>query len=424
MKAVIVIGENTVVDGKILPRLWGLTLLERSLYTLRDAGINGFLIVCGSQYDAVNKHIENKKLKRDFNLTLFNSIEQIQMTDNQILFVDSNLLFDKNIIKNLISKRNTKPLVCVDSSPKYVEMDTDLSEGFANVGIFLCNKRELPILENIAQNTFIPKEVTKNSGMEFNDLNGAFWYKIETKQNLETARAILLDRYSSNPGYFEDTITISVRKLFSKSLLKWLVNTRLSPNQISVIGLSSFLASAFLFSFGDYFFNVVGGLLLMVGISLDFMDGMVARLTLKTSKLGEWLEHIFDCIAMNFVIFGATIGLYIQTGYMWSWMLGMFLIILHSVNSFLNKTYLEIFKEDINSAEFHARRLNSGSVSKFFYKFFRLCSRSFLWMLAGAFLNIMLISFMIIALGTSYQVTMSLVLGLKQGGKTADGKTN
>lgn len=106
MKAVIVIGENTVVDGKILSRLWGLTLLERSLYTLQKSGINDFLIVCGLHYENINRYIEDKKLGRVFNLELYNNIEDISTVDNQILVVDHNVIFDENIVRNLLTKEN------------------------------------------------------------------------------------------------------------------------------------------------------------------------------------------------------------------------------------------------------------------------------------------------------------------------------
>ena len=420
MKAVIILKENAVVSGKSLMRLWGLTLLERSLYTLQKAGINDFIIVCGSYYDAVNEYIENKNLKREFKLELFGSVGDIQMNNSQFLVVDSNVIFDEGIIKNLITRANNKSnsIICVDSSPKYVEMDTDLSKDFLNAGIFLCNKKDLAILEYTAQNNFISKEAIKNSEMEFYDVNGGFWYKVETQQNLKTAKDILWDKHRSNPDWVEGTLLITARKILSKFLLKWLVNTRLSPNQISVIGLSSFLASAFLFSFGSYTYSIIGGIFMLIGISLDLSDGLVARLTFRTSKYGEWLEHIFDNIAINFVVFGATIGLYIQTGNILAWVLGVFLIISISLSSFMNKTHKEVFNKDITSLVDALDNSKRENALKRFYNFCGLCARSFLWILIGAFLNIMLISFLIIVIGVNLQMLVLFILGLRDRRKT------
>ena len=414
MKAVIILKENAIVSGKSLPRLWGLTLLERGLYTLQKAGINDFLIVCGSHYDAVNEYIENKKLRRNFKLELFDSIDDIQMSNDKFLVVDSNVIFDEGIIKNLITRANNNSIICVDSSPKYVERNTDLSKDFLNAGIILCNKKDIRILENIAQNTFITKEIVKDYGMEIYDVNGNFWYKVETQQNLKTAKDILWDKHRSNPDWVEGTLLITARKILSKFLLKWLVNTRLSPNQISVIGLSSFLASAFLFSFGSYAYNIIGGICILIGISLDISDGLVARLTFRTSKYGEWLEHIFDKTAINFIIFGGTIGLYVQTGNILSWILGIFLIISLSLSSFMNKTHKEVFNRDITSLIEELGNSRGEMALKGFYNFCGLCARAFLWILIGAFLNIMLISFLVIIVGVNLQMLILFILGFKK----------
>lgn len=413
IKAVIILRENAVVGEKLLPRLWGLTLLERSLYTLQKAGITDFLIVCGSHYDIVNRYIENKKLKRYFKLELFDSIEDIQMSNDKFLVVNSNVIFDENIIKNLITKANKKSIICVDFSPRYVEMDTDLSKDFLNAGIFLCDKRDFPILENISQNTFISKKIIKNYGMEIYDVNGAFWYKIETQENLKTAKDILLDKHLSNPDWVEGNLSITARRILSKFLLKWLVSTRLSPNQISIIGLSSFLASAFLFSFGNHTYNIFGGIFLLMGMSLDISDGMVARLTFRTSKYGEWLEHIFDKIAINFIIFGATIGLYIQTDNILAWVVGILLLISLSLSSFMNKTHKEVFNCDITSLVDDLYNSKKAIALKRFYNFCGFCARAFLWILIGAFLNIMLISFLVIIIGVNLQMLILFILGLR-----------
>ena len=409
MKAVIILRENAIASGKSLMRLWGLTLLERSLYTLQKAGINDFIIVCGSYYDAVNEYTENKNLKREFKLELFDSIGDIQMSNDKFLVVNSNVIFDERIIKNLITRANNNSIICVDSSPKYAEMDTDLSERFVNVGIFLCNKRDMHILENITQNTFISKEVIKNSEMEIYDVNGSFWYKVVAQENLKTAKAILLNKHLSNPDWVEDNLSITGRRILSKFLLKWLVSTRLSPNQISIIGLSSFLASAFLFSFGGYVYNIIGGIFMLIGMSLDFSDGMVARLTFRTSKYGEWLEHIFDKIAINFIIFGATIGLYIQTGHILSWIVGIFLLISISLSSFMNKTHKEVFNRDLTSLIEELDNSRREIALKRFYNFCGFFAGAFLWILIGAFLNILLISFLVIIIGVNLQMLILFI---------------
>jgi phosphatidylglycerophosphate synthase/choline kinase len=411
MKAAIIIRENAVVDGKPLPRLWGLTLLERSVYTLQKVGINDFLIVCGSRYDAINGYIENKKLKRDFNLTLFNSIDDIQMNNDHLLVVDSNVIFDENIIKNLIAKANKKSIICVDSSPKYAERDTDLSGNFFNAGIFLCNRGDIHILENIAKNTFISKEVIKNYGMEFYDVNGAFWYRIKTQKDLKIAEDILLNRNSTHIEN-EGSLINFIRKFPVRFLVKYLAKHAITPNQVSFIAFLSYLTSAFIFSYGVRVYDLVAIIVLLLGLSLDFSDGMLARLKFKTSRYGEWHEHLFDLIGFFSIIIGITIGLYNKSHSILPGIVGMLLISTYSLSSFISKSYREVFKKDINLIDIDPNIKKENMIFRL-YNLCEISAKPFLWIVVGALLDLMVICFLIIIINIGIPILIILFLLFK-----------
>jgi len=110
-------------------------------------------------------------------------------------------------------------------------------------------------------------------------------------------------------------IAVGTRPI-SMRISHWLVNRRITPNQISLF---SFLCSALgagLFAFGNYstlllgfaFGNystlLLGGILAQCGSIIDGCDGEVARLKFQSSRNGGWFDAVLDRYADAFLLFG------------------------------------------------------------------------------------------------------------------------
>ena len=87
------------------------------------------------------------------------------------------------------------------------------------------------------------------------------------------------------------------------------VETPLTPNQMSVICFVLALGAAALMVAQQF---IAGALLMHVSSVLDGCDGEVARLKYQSSKLGGWLDTIFDDISNNTFALCTGIGLYFQ----------------------------------------------------------------------------------------------------------------
>ena len=413
MKAIIVIGKNTVVGRKrSLPRLWGLTLLERSLHTLQKAGINNFLIVCGLHYENINRYIEDKKLGRVFNLELYINIEDISTIDDQILVVDHSVIFDENIVRNLLTKENNNSVICVDSSPRYAKTDIDASKDFLNVGIFLFNKQDIHLIESVVPATSISKDTIREYGLEVSDLRGSNWYKVETENDLKTAKDVLLSMNFKYYGHDPDFVASSAKTVIAKSILKYIANTPITPNQISTLGLLPCFLAAYLFSFGDPAYNIIAGLLMVSTVIFDITDGMVARLKFKATNFGRWLDWTLDPIGFYAIILGMCYGMYLQTNTIIPFVFGMVLVMSFNFSNFLNKQYKEVFNEEIEEL-IQKKIIETGSLFARFYSFFRTITRQGVWLFIGAFLNILLMSFVIIIISTNILTLISVYLVVK-----------
>ena len=89
--------------------------------------------------------------------------------------------------------------------------------------------------------------------------------------------------------------------------VKPLAKTAITPNQITTLRLISGLGAALLFSIGQEGYTIVGSGIFILSLLLDRADGILARLTGKTSKFGHKYDLIADTIsnAMSFVGIGA-----------------------------------------------------------------------------------------------------------------------
>lgn len=93
---------------------------------------------------------------------------------------------------------------------------------------------------------------------------------------------------------------------------KGFASTGLSPNFWTCVGLVFAFISAIVYGLGLEFGLIIGGVLLLVSGFFDMVDGQVARVTAKTSKIGSYFDSMFDKIAEVSIFLGILIGGYAE----------------------------------------------------------------------------------------------------------------
>jgi len=74
----------------------------------------------------------------------------------------------------------------------------------------------------------------------------------------------------------ESLVTIIYRPL-AESIVKVLVKTRVTPNQITTLGIFISIIAGFLFALGEWKYLIAGAVLTQVVLISDMVDGKVAR---------------------------------------------------------------------------------------------------------------------------------------------------
>jgi phosphatidylglycerophosphate synthase len=92
-----------------------------------------------------------------------------------------------------------------------------------------------------------------------------------------------------------------------------LARTRTTPNQVTIINTALGFGCAALLASTSYWLRLSGALLFLLSITLDGVDGEVARLRMLESPFGERLDVLTDNVVHVAVFAGMAIGCYRQT---------------------------------------------------------------------------------------------------------------
>ena len=109
----------------------------------------------------------------------------------------------------------------------------------------------------------------------------------------------------------------------ARRAVKPLVNTPVTPNDLTTLRLVTGVAAAVAFAMGDYFWTAWGGLLFVISAFLDRADGELARISGKTSPEGHRYDLISDIVVTVLLFIGIGIGLSNSTLGWWAPLLGI-----------------------------------------------------------------------------------------------------
>jgi phosphatidylglycerophosphate synthase len=114
-----------------------------------------------------------------------------------------------------------------------------------------------------------------------------YWMRVATAADRPALTRVLVE--ASGKGHQDLPATV-LNAPIEKAAMRWLANTRVTPNQITAVCNVLAFAVAALLATGHLLAGAVGAL--VVGI-VDGLDGRQARVQLRTTPLGR-LEHLLD----------------------------------------------------------------------------------------------------------------------------------
>ncbi len=112
------------------------------------------------------------------------------------------------------------------------------------------------------------------------------------------------------PSFWLDHTT----RPLARFVIKLIMNTSITPNQITLVALLLGLFASLAFAIGSYPLIILGGLSLFISKVFDCTDGQLARLKKNGSKFGGWLDGVVDVFLFSITPMAISIGLSRVTG--------------------------------------------------------------------------------------------------------------
>jgi phosphatidylglycerophosphate synthase len=106
----------------------------------------------------------------------------------------------------------------------------------------------------------------------------------------------------------DGTFTTFMVSPYSRYIARWAAHRGLTPNQVTSISMLIGILAAAAFATGERWGMIVGAVLLQAAFTTDCVDGQLARYTRQFSKLGAWLDSVFDRGKEYVVFAGLAIG--------------------------------------------------------------------------------------------------------------------
>ena len=94
----------------------------------------------------------------------------------------------------------------------------------------------------------------------------------------------------------------------AQRVVRYLIKTSITPNQVTTVSLLFAAFAAVFFTFGIYFFSVIGSLLFIFAKFLDHVDGQLARELKKETKFGWYYDSFVDTATYILMFVGISAG--------------------------------------------------------------------------------------------------------------------
>jgi len=363
-------------DTKPLVMLLGLGLIERVILTAKKSGIKEFCIVTGYNGEKIREQLSDGKkygvkiqYVQNDSWTRGNAISILKARDHfkeafVLLMADHN--YDHRILDQLLKTKIGKDecILCVDRHPKsYLNMEDatkvltvdhriqTIGKDLANhncidTGIFICNPVIFDAIEESIANgdegmSGAVKVLAQQNKMRYLPLKDNFWIDVDDETDRKNAERLLFSKLGKDT---DGPVSKILNRPLSIRISKLLLKTNITPNQISVLSFIIGMAGASLFFLGEYFYLILGGILVHIHSVIDGCDGEIARFKLRQTKYGGWLDSVLDRYVDAAIILGLTYGYWSINNDSLIWIIGFVALIGCFLNSYTGDKYDSIFR--------------------------------------------------------------------------------
>jgi CDP-L-myo-inositol myo-inositolphosphotransferase len=414
---------------KPLAKVLGLTLAERVVCTLLDAGIRRFLVTLGHEAETVRNHFSDIARRRGVTIDFIEAEGWEQGNGASALaakgrtgeapffLVMIDHLFDPKIAWALADAppesgemclavdRNKDGIFDLDDVTRVKIDDGRIQEigkmiddwDAGDTGVMFCTSGVFDGLERAAARNQHGlsdglRELAGEGRAKTVDVTGMPWLDVDTPEALrEAERRLMRDQGCKTQ---DGPVARHLNRPVSRWLSRYLVRTTVTPNQISVISWMLSCVAAGLMAMSGYPALAIGGVLAQLASVIDGCDGEIARLKHSQTEFGGWFDAVLDRYADAVLLFGLMWHEFAATGTNLSVMLGFAAIVGSFLNSYTADKYDGLMAQRLRGTSY----FRLGRDVRVFFIFL------------GALLNLPLITLGVVALVMNVEVVRRMVV--------------
>ena len=315
--------------AKPLAKVLGLTLAERVICTMLDAGVQRFLVSLGHEADTVRSHFSEIAQRRGVTVDFVEAEDWARGNGASALAANGRTgeapfflvmidhLFDPKIAQalaydpppsgemRLAVDRDKDAIFDLDDVTR-VKIDDGRIQAIGKLrndwdagdtGVMLCTPGLFEGLERAAaQNEHGLSDGLRDLAGEGRagtvDVTGLCWLDVDTPEALRESERRLMRSQGSKTR--DGPVSRHLNRPVSRWLSRYLVRTSVTPNQISLVSWLLSCVAAGLMAVSGYPALAIGGVLAQLASIIDGCDGEVARLKRCQSEFGGWFDAVLD----------------------------------------------------------------------------------------------------------------------------------
>lgn len=332
----------------VLRRVGGVTLLDRAVKVLCEAGVTRIVVVAGYRSEDVAAAIHSRGLpvelvvnpdwQQGTSTSVLAGLRQID--EDRCLVVMGDHVFEADDVRRLMAAPG-RNVLAVDRDPRrqvgglggvpplrvrtaadgrVLELAADLKE-YDAVDAGLSAVHVADVLAATADAPPMPWAAVRrrmlDHGFEMTTCSfTGLWAAVDTPEGVRALERVMWHRYGPKPT--DQIIARTVNRRISGPLTRQLLRTGLSPHVATLLAFAFTLLASGLIAVGDWWAMAAGGLGVLLGSALDGVDGELARVSGRASRRGAALDTLLDRYADLAVV----VGLIIAAGHTeaaWAW---------------------------------------------------------------------------------------------------------
>ncbi len=302
MKSAIIVAP----DGRGLQPLYGIPVVARLVLILRKLGFEAIHVI-GTETlqsvlsDLIPSHSFHAAGRPD---SAASAAERLEIPFNEpVLVLSANHVVDRRSLELFLKAGTGKTTAFMSGQGNlngdgaYISLPSHLSTVIHT--LWTSTAEEVQPLDNVAR---VPS------------IDGLPYSLERTAQSAIAAESRLVGALSAYTRADDGFMARHFDRRLSQFMSRRLANTNITPNQVTLVGMSIGLIAALLLSLPGYWAHLGGALLFVFCIIVDGVDGEIARLKLQESAFGHYLDVVTDNIVHAAIFVGVAFGLYHDTG--------------------------------------------------------------------------------------------------------------